>query len=212
MVFGILVAGRTHPLSPRAAQAQTESEEVTVPSFITAGSVIRVNRGEVVAPVISAYGVSVDGVPTDFVLGDKVEVLYSFILSDNITSIYGVGISGELTTTPKDGVGISGEFTTTPKEGVGISGELTTTPKDGVGISGERPTPTEGVGISGEVIESDVAISADSEVQVTGGQLTGDNIRVENGVLRGENLRLVGATVSGTGLTLSGLAVAAPGY
>ena len=184
LVIGILVAGRTHPLAPKAAQAQTESEEVTVPSFISAGTVLQFKSGEVVGRVISAYGVSINGAPADFVLGGNVQVLDGFIITDNLTSINGVGISGEDEPEPKDGVGISGE---------------------------EVPAPKDGVGISGEVRMAHVVISGESGVQVTGGELLGHNISVVDGVVSGSNLRIVGGMVSGAGLSVSGAVKAKPG-
>jgi len=183
LVVGILVAGLTHPAFLSAAAAQNDSEPVSEPVSIFIGNSIPVSRGEVVGSLISARGVMIGGVPTDFLLDGKVEILDSEIISDSPMSLDGVGISGQVV----------------PKTDVVV-------------IDTDEGTTTNGVGISGQVApQYDIVVSGDSGVQVTGGQLLGDNISIVDGVLQGENLRVVGTAVSGTDLCVENVAVVVPG-
>jgi hypothetical protein len=183
LVVGILVAGLNHPFFLSAAKAQTDSEPVDYPVSIFIGNSIPVSQGEVVGSLISAQGVMIDGVTTDFLFSDKITILDSAIISDSPISLDGVGISGQVV----------------PKTDVAIIG------------TGDDTTPY-GVGISGQVApQYNIVVSGDSGVQVTGGQLLGDNISVVDGVIQGENLRLVGATVSGANLCVENVAVTVPG-
>lgn len=179
VVVGILVAGLTHSSFLSSAKAQTDSE----PVFVIIGNSVPVLQGEVVGRLISAKGVLIDGVPTDFLFDERIEILDSAIVSDIPMALDGVGISGVVA----------------PKTEVVVVGTLQDPPPYGVGISGVVAPKTE------------VVVSSDSGVEVTGGQLLGDNISIVDGVLRGENLRVVGATVSGAGLCVANVSVTVPG-
>ena len=184
LVVGILVAGLTRPSFLRAAAAQTDFESGGDSVSVVIGNILPVSKGEVVGQLIGARGVLVNGVPTDFLFDGKIVILDSTVISESLMSIDGVGISGEIA----------------PKESVAVNGTLQETTPYGVGISGEVAPQT------------DVVVSGSSfGVQVSGGQLLGDNIRVEGETVRGDNLRVVGATVSGVDLCVENVFVTLPG-
>ncbi len=187
LAISILVAGQTHPLSTKTVAAQT-AESSDIPVSVGIGTTLPISRGSVVGSSITASGLLINGVPTDVVLPDGVQILDSVVVSGTFMSVYSVVVSGNSPEQPKDSVVVSGNVE-------------------------ENPEPGAPVVVPTEVETQEVVVStSDGAVQLSGGQLQGTDIRVVNGVVEGTNLTLVGATVSGSGIRVSGVLVSVPGY
>ena len=186
LVISILVAGQTHPLSPRTVAAQT-AESSDIPVSVGIGMILPISRGSVVGSSITASGLLIDGVPTDVILPGRVQILDSVVVSGTFMSVYSVVVSGNAPEQPKDSVVVSGNVEEDPEPGAAV--------------------------VATEVETQEVVVSSsEGAVQLSGGQLRGTDIRVVNGVVEGNNLTVVGATVSGSNISVSGVLVTVPGY
>jgi hypothetical protein len=224
LVVGILVAGLTNSrVIPAASAAKVTSRAA--------------NDGTLVAGLITATGVVINGVATDGVFVSSVGIGHSVVESPCGIAALGGGVYalGVITSgnradgsPSKTGVITSGEIAAPSSPGPGddspsvtgviTSGEIaapnTQPSKTGVITSGEiaapnTPPSATGVITSGELPDGDGPVSANGVI-TSGNFYVGKSLNVIGGVLTGENIRVKDGIIRGKNLRVEGAYVSSP--